>query len=151
MRDRLEHRIDVSLLLLRIALGIVFVFHGGQKLFGWFGGPGMQGFVKYMPAHLPPVFAYLVAIGEFFGGLGLLVGLLTRIAALGPIASMTGAVLLVHMKNGFSMQHQGFEYPFTLLLVAIAVLVSGPGRYSLDAARMRARGFRLTRGVPLTA
>jgi putative oxidoreductase len=151
MRDRFESRFDVSLLLLRLVLGIVFVYHGGQKLFGWFGGPGMHGFASHMPAHLPLAVAYLVAIGEFFGGLGVLVGLLTRVAAIGPIASMAGAVALVHMKNGFSMQHQGIEFPLTLLVVAIAIALMGPGRYSLDATRQRARGFRLGRGVPLTA
>jgi putative oxidoreductase len=141
MRDK---ALDVSLLLLRLALAIVFIAHGGQKLFGWFGGPGLEGFTGSMAKMgMPTMVATLVAIGEFFGGLGLLVGLLTRVAAIGPIAVMLGAVFLVHLKNGFFLESKGIEYALTLLLVAVAVLIGGPGRYSLDALLHRGREYAL--------
>lgn len=141
-----ENRTDIALLLLRIILGVVFIVHGGQKVLGWAGGPGLDGFVGHMASmHMPAVFGYLVAFGELLGGLGLLVGLLTRIAALGPVAAMAGAVLLVHLKNGFLNEgaKAGYEYPLTLLVVALAVMIAGPGRYSLDALLHRGRELRV--------
>ena len=130
---------DAALLLLRIALGVVFIAHGAQKLFGLFGGPGLAGFTPMIEKMgMRPIVATLVAIGEFFGGLGLLVGLLTRLAAIGPLASMAGAIVLVHAKGGFFLPH-GFEYALTMLLLSVAVLFGGPGRYSIDAALHRER------------
>ena len=144
---------DAALLLVRIALGIVFIAHGGQKLFGWFGGKGLQGFTPMIvKMGLPPVVATLIAIGEFLGGLGLLFGLLTRVAALGPLASMAGAVALIHAKNGFFLP-SGMEYALTMLLLSMAVLFGGPGRYSLDAAlsRERSREREVPVSRPVTA
>ncbi|HKC23536.1 MAG TPA: DoxX family protein [Thermoanaerobaculia bacterium] len=130
---------DAALLVLRIALGVVFIAHGGQKLFGLFGGTGLHGFTPMIEKMgMPPIVATLVAIGELFGGLGLLAGLLTRLAAIGPLLSMAGAIVLVHGKNGFFLP-TGFEYALTLLLVDVAVLFAGPGRYSLDALLHRSR------------
>ena len=133
--------VDVALLLLRLLLAVVFVAHGGQKLLGWFGGPGVKGFVESMSSlGMPAVVAYLVIIGEFFGGLGLAVGLLTRLAAAGVFIQMVGAVLMIHWKTGFFMnwesvggKAEGFEYSLTLAVVSLAVLLAGAGAYSLDA------------------
>jgi putative oxidoreductase len=142
---------DAALLLIRIALGAVFIAHGAQKLFGAFGGKGLEGFAPMIvKMGLPPVVATLVAIGEFFGGLGLLVGLLTRVAAFGPLISMAGAIVLVHGKNGF-FAPGGFEYPLVLLLASLAIVFGGAGSYSLDAAfsrgRERKREVRIGRAV----
>lgn len=115
---------DFSLLSVRVGLGVVFIFHGGQKLFGLFGGSGMAKLVE----NFGPVLGYLIAIGEFFGGLGLLVGLLTRFSAASIVVIMAGAIALVHGKNGFSLMNQGYEYNFALITMALAILFGGPGR-----------------------
>jgi putative oxidoreductase len=145
-----ERTRDAALLLVRLALAIVFIAHGGQKLFGLFGGKGLHAFTpSIVKLGLPPILATLIAIGEFFGGLGLLVGLLTRIAAIGPLVSMVGAILLVHARNGFFLPG-GMEYALVNLLLSVAILFAGPGRYSLDALRHRERrGLRLPRALPV--
>src|SRR5262249_11886147 len=85
--DMVDRRTDFALLLLRLVLGVVFVAHGAQKMFGMFGGHGLSDFSEHIgKMGMPPIVAVLVAVGELFGGLGVLAGLLTRIAALGPIA-----------------------------------------------------------------
>jgi len=148
MHDERTH--DIALLLVRLALAVVFVAHGGQKLFGWFGGKGLEGFAPtVMKMGFPHVVATLVAIGEFFGGLGLGVGLLTRLAAVGPLVSMAGAIVLVHGKNGFFLP-SGMEYALTMLVLSLAILIAGPGRYSLDALRRRERRrIALPRALPV--
>ena len=145
MNDR---KIDTALLFARIATGIVFFAHGAQKVFGWFGGHGLQATVDFMTKNvLPTAVPYLVAFGELAAGLGLIFGFLTRIAAAGMFIEMLGAVLLVHAKNGFFADKQGFEYPLTLCLVCFAILLAGPGVYSLDAAMKRSTAV----GVPVRA
>ncbi len=139
--------VDFALLMLRLILAVVFVAHGSQKLLGWFGGPGMKGFVGYMTSQgMPAVVPYLVIVGEFFGGLGLAVGLLTHLAAAGIFIEMLGAVFLVHSKTGFFMnwastggRGEGFEYSLTLAVVALAILFAGAGAYSLDAKLWKER------------
>ena|SRR5215467_14050474 len=126
---------DVALFLLRAVVGVVFFAHGAQKVFGWFGGHGLEATVEGMAKNgLSPVIAYLVAFGELAAGLGLIFGLLTRIAASGMFVEMLGAVLIVHAKNGFFSENHGFEFPLTLCLASFAFLILGPGAYSLDAA-----------------
>ena len=95
--------VDVSLLLIRIVLGVVFLFHGGQLLFGLFGGGGIQATVNGAGGKpgMGPV-GYLVAVGQFFGGMGILLGVLTRFSAAALIVIMLGAIFMVHLKNGFS-------------------------------------------------
>ena len=118
---------DFALLSVRIGLAVVFIFHGGQKLFGLFGGAGMAKLVE----GFGPVLGYLIAIGEFFGGLGLLVGVLTRFSAASLIVIMAGAIVLVHGKNGFSSANGGYEYNFALITMSLAILLAGPGRLAI--------------------
>ena len=118
--------VDVSLLLMRIIVGIIFMVHGAQKLFGTFGGKGLTATVEMMG-----VIGYLVTIGEFFGGLGLIVGLLTRFSAASLIVIMLGAIALVHGKNGFLQSDEGFEYNLALIGLLLPILIAGPGRYAI--------------------
>lgn len=119
--------VDLGLLSVRLGLAGVFIFHGGQKLFGLFGGQGMAQLVQ----GFGPVLGYLIAVGEFFGGLGLLVGFLSRFSAASLVVIMAGAIALVHGKNGFSAQANGYEHNFTLLMMALAILLAGPGRIAV--------------------
>jgi putative oxidoreductase len=118
---------------IRLALGLVFIFHGSQKLLGWFGGPGLEGFAAHMDLQPPKFWAVLAANGEFFGGLLVLLGLFTRFGALNIAVTMAVAVLHVHWAKGFAAKDGGFEYPLTLLLAAIALMISGGGAASFDS------------------
>src|SRR5262245_6199050 len=143
IRDRAA--VDWSLLILRVVLGVVFMAHGAQKLFGAFGGPGLSAFV----AALGPV-GYLVTIGEFFGGLGVIVGLLPRFSAGSIVVIMLGAIGLVHSGGGFSMTWggkgagEGSEYHVLAIASLLSIVIAGPGRLAL--ARLLAvpklRGLR---------
>src|SRR4051812_21484187 len=103
--------IDVALFVVRIAAGIIFIGHGGQKLFGAFDGPGLEATVQQLGSPL----GYLVAIGEFFGGIGLVFGFLSRFSAAALIIIMIGAVITVHGPKGFFLQKGGFEYNLSLI------------------------------------
>src|SRR6266702_844025 len=96
--------VDVALLVVRVVVGIIFVAHGSQKLFGAFGGPGLSAMVQPPPDGMGPL-GYPVTIGEFFGGLGLIVGFLSRFSAASLIVIMLGAIAMVHGKNGFFLGH----------------------------------------------
>ena len=120
---------DTALLLARIALALPFIYHGAAIAFGAFGGPGLQGFSGF--THMPLAVAALVGYGEFLGGLGVLFGVLSRLAGGGLSLIMLGAIVMVHLKNGYDSQKQGFEHPLTLLLLALAVVAAGPGRLTL--------------------
>jgi putative oxidoreductase len=123
----------------RLVLGIVFFAHGAQKMLGWFGGAGFSGTMSVF-AHIgqPAPVAFLVICIEFFGGFSLLVGLLSRLAALGITAEMIGAVLTVHSRFGFFMnwtgqkKGEGFEYHLLTIALAVLVLVRGAGALSID-------------------
>lgn len=131
-------RWDFAVLLARVAVGIVFFAHGAQKVFGWFGGYGLQPTVDAMTkSGMPTIVPYLVSFGELAAGLGLILGFLTRIAAGGMFVEMLGAVVFVHWKNGFFADKHGFEYPLTLCLISLAVVLTGAGAYSLDAVLSR--------------
>jgi len=132
---------EVSFTVLRFVLGVVFFAHGAQKLLGWFGGYGFHGtmgFFEHMG--MPAPVAFLVICTEFFGGLGLIIGLLTRIAALGIGVEMIGAILMVHLPNGFFMnwfgnqKGEGFEYHLLVIAIAAALLIRGAGAFSADRA-----------------
>jgi putative oxidoreductase len=127
-RDRWT--IDVSLLLVRVIVGVIFAAHGAQKLFGVWGGAGLEATVAAPPDGMGTL-GYFVAIGEFFGGLGLIVGLLTRFSAASLIVIMIGAIALVHGQHGFFLQNQGFEYNLALIGLLLPVLLCGAGRFSI--------------------
>jgi putative oxidoreductase len=133
MQSALPYRdmsVDWALLCVRIAAGIVFAAHGAQKLFGAFGGPGLAAMVESMG----PI-AYLVSIGEFFGGLGILLGFLSRFSSAALIVVMLGAIATVHLPNGFFLgEKPGFEYNFALIGLLSAVLIAGPGRIAIGPA-----------------
>lgn len=118
--------VDMSLLVVRVIAGVIFAAHGAQKLFGAFGGEGLQSTVE----HMGPL-GYPVAIGEFFGGLGLIVGFLTRFSAASLILIMCGAIGMVHGKNGFFQKSGGFEYNLALIGLLAPTLISGPGRWTI--------------------
>jgi putative oxidoreductase len=127
---------DTGLLLLRVAVGALFIGHGTQKLFGWFGGYGIEGtggFMESLGYRPGKHFAFLGGVAEAGGGLLLLLGFLTPLAAAAIIAMMINAILAVHLENGAWAQNNGFEYPLVLAVVAAAVAVAGAGAYSIDA------------------
>lgn len=122
---------DTALAILRVITGIVFAAHGGQKLFVY-GFAGVTGAFTQMGIPLPGVAGPAVALLEFFGGLALVFGLLTRLAGLGLAVNMLGALLLVHAGAGFFMPN-GYEFVLTLMGASAALAVAGAGRYSIDA------------------
>ena len=131
-----------SLLILRLALGIVMFPHGAQKLFGLFGGNGFAGTMAFFTnkMHIPAFFALLAILAEGLGSMGLIVGLLTRVAAFGVLCNMIVAVAMVHWPNGFFMnwmgkqKGEGFEYHILAIGICLAVLISGGGKWSIDRA-----------------
>ncbi|HEU5219206.1 MAG TPA: DoxX family protein [Gemmatimonadales bacterium] len=132
---RTTTRFDAGLTVLRAAVGSIFLVHGAQKLFVY-GFAGVAGAFGQMGVPLPGVTGPMVALIEFFGGAALLIGLLTRLAGLGLALTMTGAIMLVHLKGGF-FNPNGFEYPLALAAASLAVALIGGGRFSVDAVLMR--------------
>jgi putative oxidoreductase len=125
-----------GLLFLRVAIGLIFFGHGAQKLFGWWGGPGLpgvRGWLGSMGFRMPGVLALLVSISEA-SGLLLVVGLLTPFAALFVTSAMVVAIVSVHWKNGFWSANGGYEFNVSLIGGAVALAATGPGRFSLDRA-----------------
>jgi putative oxidoreductase len=135
--DRLA--VDVSLLLVRVIVGVIFATHGSQKVFGAFDGPGLSAMMQPPPNGMGPVLGFLVSIGECFGGLGLIVGFLTRFSAASLILIMLGAIFLVHGQHGFflgtgpesKLSEAGFEYNLALIGLLLPALIAGPGRVSI--------------------
>ena len=122
-------------LALRIPAGIIFMAHGSQKLFGWFGGYGLEGTGQWMASiGIEPgvLMAGLAGSGEFFGGLLLLIGLLTRPAAVVTAFTMLVAILSVHISNGLFMSNNGYEYALALLAISVSLAFSGAGKVSAD-------------------
>ena len=124
----------------RVILGCVMFPHGAQKLFGWFGGFGFTNTMTYFTqtAGLPWIIAFLIVMGESLGSLGLILGFFTRLSALGLICIMVGAIITVHIPNGFFMNWfgkqagEGFEYHLLVIGMSIPLLISGGGKYSVD-------------------
>ncbi len=127
---------DLGYPLMRVTAGLLLMPHGAQKLFGWFGGYGLAGTGEFFAGSLgmePGIlFALLAGLVEFVGGLALVLGLLTRPAAL-AVAVFMAVALSVHVPNGFFWSNGGIEYPLMWGLMAVGILLRGGDRYSLDA------------------
>jgi len=131
---------DAAITVLRLAVGIVFFAHGAQKMLGWFGGYGFAGSMGFFTGmlHIPAVFAFLAIAAEFFGGLGLIVGLFTRVAAFGIFFEMLVAVAMVHRHFGFFMnwagtqKGEGFEFHLLALAMTVFLMIRGAGAASVD-------------------
>ena len=135
-----------TLALMRLVLGVVFFAHGAQKMLGWFGGYGFSGTMGYFThSGIPAPLAFLAIAAEFFGGIGLLAGFLSRVAAFGIVVNMVVAVLRVHLPMGFFMnwsgtqKGEGFEYHLLAIAIGIAILVRGGGAASIDRALSKAK------------
>jgi putative oxidoreductase len=133
---------DFAVTILRLSLGVVFFAHGAQKALGWFGGYGFSGTMGFMTSQLgiPAPFALLAIAAEFLGGLGLLLGFLSRIAAFGIACEMCVAVALIHRHFGLfanwsgQQKGEGFEYHILAIAIALAVMIKGSGPLSVDRA-----------------
>ena len=141
---------DRATTILRLVLGVIFFAHGAQKMLGWFGGYGFTGTMGFFTGvlHIPAVFAFLAIAAEFFGGFGLIFGLLARVAAFGVFCNMIVAVAMVHGQFGFFMnwygekQGHGVEYHVLVLALATVVIFKGGGALSLDQALSRHLGVQ---------
>lgn len=124
---------SVVSLILRLTLGLVFFMHGAQKVLGWYGGGGLDGTVSFMSSMgIPPFMAYISSFWEFLGGICLILGFLTRIWSAGLVINMLVAILVVH--SGFFVSNGGVEFALTLMVVALALVFMGSGKYSIDNA-----------------
>jgi putative oxidoreductase len=131
---------DAAITILRLVLGVVFFAHGAQKVLGWFGGYGFNGTMGFFTGmmHIPAPLAVLAIVAEFVGGLGLILGLLTRVAAFGILCNMAVAVAMIHHRFGFFMnwtgtqKGEGFEYHLLVLAITVFLMIRGAGAASLD-------------------
>jgi len=131
---------DIATAIVRLVLGVVFFVHGAQKLLGWFGGYGFTGTMGFFTGvlHIPAIFAFLAIIAEFFGGLGLIFGFLTRVAAFGILSNMVVAIAMVHSQFGFFMnwtgaqRGEGYEYHLLILATTVLLIIRGAGAASVD-------------------
>jgi putative oxidoreductase len=148
--------VDFSLLIVRIIVGIIFAAHGAQKLFGAFGGPGLAAMVQPPPDGMG-LLGYPVTIGEFFGGLGLIVGFLCRFSAASLIVIMVGAIALVHGQHGFFLGHRptdtlataGFEYNLALIGLLAPIMIAGPGRVAIGRFLPLPKSAKTVRPIPV--
>ena len=133
---------DIATAILRLVLGVVFFAHGAQKMLGWFGGYGFSGTMGFFTGtmHIPVPLAFLAIAAEFFGGLGLILGFLTRIAAFGIAVNMVVAIATVHGPFEFFMnwsggqKGEGFEYHLLVLAITAFLMIRGAGAFSIDRA-----------------
>jgi putative oxidoreductase len=131
---------DVAIAVLRLVLGVVFFAHGAQKLLGWFGGYGFTGTMGFFTGmlHIPAAFAVLAIVAEFLGGLGLVFGLFTRVAAFGIFCNMLVAVAMIHHQFGLFMnwsgtqKGEGFEFHLLALAITVFLMIRGAGAASID-------------------
>ena len=131
---------DIGALIARVFLGVVILPHGLQKLLGMFGGYGFSATIDFFSSAMgiPPVIGFLIVMGESFGALFLIFGLISRISAFGILVIMLGAILLAHFPHGFFMnwfgnqQGEGFEYHLLAIGLALIVMIKGGGKWSLD-------------------
>ena len=131
---------STAITILRFVLGFLFFVHGAQKMLGWFGGYGFTGTMAFFTGgmHIPAPFAFLAIAAEFFGGIGLLLGLLTRIAAFGIAVNMLVAIFTVHLQFGLfanwsgTQKGEGIEYHLLVLAITAFLMVRGAGAFSAD-------------------
>src|SRR5580765_3648713 len=131
---------DIATAIVRLVLGVIFFAHGAQKMLGWFGGFGFSGTMGFFTQtmHIPAPLAFLAIAAEFFGGLGLIVGFLTRIAAFGIAVNMAVAIAMVHRTFGLFMnwsgtqKGEGFEFHLLALAIAGFLIIRGAGAFSVD-------------------
>ncbi|MBG9999828.1 MULTISPECIES: DoxX family protein [Pseudoalteromonas] len=131
----LSSKAGVAALILRVPVGLILAAHGAQKLFAWFGGYGLEGTGQWMASiGLEPGYwlAMMAGSAEFFGGIALAIGLLTRPAAVVAGFTMMIAIFSVHISNGLFMANNGYEYALTLLVVTVVLAIQGAGSFSLD-------------------
>jgi putative oxidoreductase len=127
----------LAVLILRLFLGFTFMMHGSQKLLGAFGGSGIAGVTGMLsklevePAH---IWAWVLSITEFVGGICVVLGFLTRFWAVGLVIDMAVAIFKVHLMNGFFASKNGFELPLALGVMALGLVLTGPGSFSVDRA-----------------
>ena len=136
MKKILATDVSVAALALRVPVGTIFAAHGAQKLFGWFGGYGLTGTAGWLESiGLAPglLMALLAGGAEFFGGLALILGLLTRPAAFSLSIAMVVAIFSVHFSNGFFISNNGYEYALALLAGSLSLLASGGGKAAIDS------------------
>jgi putative oxidoreductase len=132
MRRLLPLNPDAALLILRVVLGVIMIYHGWPKITGL--GGVIEGFTQ-MGVPLPALAAVFSTVAEFGGGLLLLIGAFTDIAGLLIAIDMLGAIVVVHAKNGFAVDKGGVEWPLALLAMALAIALAGPGRYAVGRSR----------------
>ena len=126
-----------GLVILRLVVGGIVAAHGAQKLFGWWGGPGMTGWLgamNRMRIRPPEPWAWISALAELLGGLGFVVGLLNPLPSLAILGSMLAAIALVHWPRGFWVAKGGYEFNLSTIAAIATIALAGPGTYSLDAA-----------------
>lgn len=117
-----------SLLVVRLVVGSVFILHGAQKVFGLFGGSGLNGFASWIASMgIPAFLGHIAAFSELLAGLMIFFGIATEIGALLVLPIMKVAIYFVHGKNGYFIQNEGYEYALNLLLLAVALIIGGPG------------------------
>jgi putative oxidoreductase len=150
---------DPTLTVVRLILGAVFFAHGAQKMLGWFGGHGFNAAMTYFTHNMgiPVFFAFLAIAAEFFGGLGLLVGLLGRVAAFGILCNMVVAIVMVAGHVGFFMnwfgtqKGEGYEFHLLAIALCVTIIVKGSGAFSVDRALAGSRPSNLMEVATSTA
>ena len=133
---------DLAITIPRLALGVVFFAHGAQKALGWFGGYGFSATMGFFTQqmHIPAAFAFLAICAEFLGGIGLLLGLLGRVAAFGIACDMVVAVWMVHRHFGLFanwsglQKGEGYEYHVLAIAITLVIMIKGSGAFSVDRA-----------------
>jgi len=133
---------ELTLTIARLILGVVFFMHGAQKALGWFGGYGYAGTMQFFThtMHIPPAFAFLAIMAEFLGGIGLIIGFLSRIAAIAIAVNMLVAIFKIHCHFGFFMnwsgtqKGEGYEFHLLALALCLVIFVKGAGALSIDRA-----------------